>query len=372
MKCVGFVGWRGMVGSVLIDRMINKGNFNTIIPYFFSTSQEGKKGPILSKNQNISNLYNAYNIDILKEMNIIITCQGSEYTKKIHKKLRKNKWNGYWIDASSYLRMKENSIICLDPVNKDIIYEGLNKGIKDFIGGNCTVSLMLMALSGLFKEKLIDWISVSTYQAASGSGSKNMCELLKQMGVIYNNIKHELKDINYKILKIEKKIKNISLSNIMPTYNFKSVLAGSLIPWIDKKMNNGQSREEWKGQSETNKILSDKKKIIIDGLCVRIGTLRCHSQSLTIKMNKNISIQEIKKIILKNNKWIKIIPNTYNETIKKLTPLNVSGTLDILIGRLRKMNIGSKYISAFTVGDQLLWGAAEPIRRMLKIIVSNI
>ncbi|AZP36281.1 Aspartate-semialdehyde dehydrogenase [Candidatus Annandia adelgestsuga] len=371
MKCVGFIGWRGMVGSVLIERMIKKKNFDNIIPYFFSTSQIGKSGPILSKNQDINILYNAYDTDILQEMDILVTCYGNDYTKIIYKKLKKKKWKGYWIDASSYLRMKKKSIICLDPINKELIYKGLEKGIKNFIGGNCTVSLMLMALSGLFKKDLIDWISVSTYQAASGGGSKNMCELLEQMGFIYKSIKYDLKNINYKILEIEKKIKNISLSNIIPKENFKCVLFGSLIPWIDKRMNNGQSREEWKGQAETNKILSSKKKIIVDGLCVRIGTFRCHSQSLTIKIKKNISIQEIKQIISNDNRWVKIVPNVYEETIKKLTPINVSGTLNILIGRLRKMNIGSKYISAFTIGDQLLWGAAEPIRRILEIIILN-
>lgn len=366
MKSVGFVGWRGMVGSVLMQRMIEEKDFEEIKSIFFSTSQHGKKIPKYLKQNGL--IENAFNIDLLKELDIIITCQGSQYTDKIHKKLRKIGWNGYWIDSASFLRMKNDAIIILDPINKKYIENGIDKGIKDFIGGNCTVSLMLMSLGGLFINKLIEWISVSTYQAASGAGSSYMRELLLQMGSLYDYIKKEIRIST--ILDIEKKVTECSKSNEFPKKNFIVPLAGSLIPWIDTKLKNGQSKEEWKGQAETNKILNNKNPVLIDGLCVRIGSLRCHSQSFTIKLKKDISLSEIYNILQEQNTWVKVVPNNKDKSIHQLTPVAVTGTLTVPIGRIRKLNFGSKYISAFTVGDQLLWGAAEPLRRMLKLLVN--
>ncbi|QCI16260.1 aspartate-semialdehyde dehydrogenase [Buchnera aphidicola] len=369
MKRVGFIGWRGMVGSVLLKRMEEENDFSKINPVFFSTSQSGQDGPI---NNHISCnvLKNAYNIDLLQEMDIIITCQGSIYTNKIYPELRKNNWKGYWIDASSCLRMKKNSTIILDPINYHIIQDSINKGIKTFVGGNCTVSLMLMSLGGLFEKKLIEWISVSTYQAASGAGASYIIELLKQMGMLFNSVKKELFDDCTTILELENKVTKMSRSSSFPKKYFSVPLAGSLIPWIDKKMINGQSREEWKGQAETNKILGLlENKVLIDGICVRISSLRCHSQSFTIKLKKELSLDNIQEIIANHNQWVNVIPNNIEETLLKLTPSSVTNTLNIPIGRLRKLNIGSKYISAFTVGDQLLWGAAEPLRRMLRILI---
>ncbi|MXP51297.1 aspartate-semialdehyde dehydrogenase [Pantoea sp. SoEX] len=370
MKNVGFIGWRGMVGSVLMSRMVEENNFDVINSVFFSTSQQGELSPNFGGNQH-DILYDAFDIKHLKNLDIIITCQGSEYTKHIYPTLRDLGWKGYWIDAASILRMQKDTIIVLDPVNYKVIYRGINSGIKTFVGGNCTVSLMLMALGGLFSNNLIDWVSVATYQAASGSGSRHMKELLIQMGAIYNHVAKDLNNPTSIILDIERNISNFINSGALPTDNFGVPLANSLIPWIDKKLINGQSKEEWKGQSETNKILDSKKIIPIDGLCVRIGTLRCHSQAFTIKLNKNIPLEQIEEIIDSHNQWVKIIPNDPDVTMVELSPAKVTGTLFTPIGRLRKLNIGPKYISAFTVGDQLLWGAAEPIRRMLCLLVNN-
>ncbi|WP_187312789.1 aspartate-semialdehyde dehydrogenase [Buchnera aphidicola] len=369
MKSVGFIGWRGMVGSVLLNRMREENDFLKITPHFFSTSQSGQYGPTIN-NIVFKNLKDAYNLNLLEEMDIIITCQGGSYTDTVYSKLRKNNWQGYWIDAASTLRMKDDSIIVLDPVNLKVIKKALDNGIKTFVGSNCTVSLMLMALGGLFSNNLIEWISVSTYQAASGAGAKYVIELLKQMGSLYNVVSQDLSNELSSILDIEKKISQKMKDNDFPLKYFSVPLAGSLIPWIDIDMGNGQSREEWKGQFETNKILGSKSKIIIDGTCVRISSIRCHSQSFLIKLNKNISLKNIEEIIVSHNKWVDFIPNNIQETICKLTPSAVTGTLKIPVGRVRKLSMGDKYFSAFTVGDQLLWGAAEPLRRMLNLLIN--
>lgn len=367
MKNVGFIGWRGMVGSVLMKRMIEKKYFNNINLIFFSTSQSGYSAPIFGNKKSL--LQNAYNIDILNTLDIIITCQGNNYTNFIYPKLRKTGWNGYWIDGASALRMYNDVIIVLDPINYNRIQDGLNKGIKTFVSGNCTVNLMLMSLGGLFINNLIEWISVATYQAASGGGARHIRELLNQMGMLYSEVKKDLKNPASEILNIERKITIFNKSNKVPINNFGVVLAGNLIPWIDKSMNNGQSKEEWKSQIETNKILNTSSIIPIDGLCVRVGSLRCHSQAFTIKLKKNIPLSDIKEILSTHNNWVRIISNDPESTLHELTPIAVTGTLNIPIGRLRKLNIGPNYLSAFTVGDQLLWGAAEPLRRMLHILL---
>lgn len=369
LKSVGIIGWRGMVGSVLLKRMEEEKDFSKFTPNFFSTSQSGQDGPTINKTV-FKNLKDAYNIELLKEMDIILTCQGSSYTERVYSQLRNKNWQGYWIDAASTLRMHDDAIIILDPVNLNVINNALKKGIKTFIGGNCTVSLMLMALGGLFKNNLIDWISVSTYQAASGAGSRYVIELLKQMGFLYNVIDKDLLSDSYSVLEIENKVTQAIRNKRCPSQNFSVPLATSLIPWIDIKMSNGQSREEWKGQSETNKILGLEKKILIDGTCVRISSIRCHSQSFTIKLNKNLTLENVEEIIIQNNKWVDIIPNNIEDTVFNLTPTAVTGTLNIPVGRIRKLNMGNKYLSAFTVGDQLLWGAAEPLRRMLKLLIN--
>ncbi|QJC37845.1 aspartate-semialdehyde dehydrogenase [Enterobacteriaceae endosymbiont of Donacia bicoloricornis] len=370
MKNVGFIGWRGMVGSVLIKRMLKKKDFNNINAIFFSTSQYGESVPDLNiKNKN-QKLENAYNFEKLFELDIIVTCQGSEYTNEVYFKLRKIGWNGYWIDAASNLRTSDNAVIVLDPINLKNIQEKLNMGVKTFVGGNCTVSLMLMALGGLFENNLIDWISVSTYQAASGAGAKFIKELILQIKYISNIIPNLINDKSNNILNIEKKITENMNSSNFPKKNFHTSLINNLIPWIDKKINNsGQTKEEWKGQYETNKILNKTKKIPIDGICVRIATLRSHSQSFTIKLNQNLSIDNIHYIINSHNKWVKVIPNDFNDTINFLTPSFVSRKLDVVVGRIKKLNIDKNCFSIFSVGDQLLWGASEPLRRMLKLLI---
>ena len=366
MKNVGFVGWRGMVGSVLMQRMVEEHDFDYINPVFFSTSQAGQAAPTFGGKT--GTLQSADNIDALKALDIIVTCQGGDYTSEIYKKLRATGWQGYWIDAASTLRMEDDAIIVLDPVNKANIHAALDKGIKTFVGGNCTVSLMLMSLGGLFAENLVDWISVSTYQAASGGGARHMRELLTQMGMLNAEVAKELQDPNSSILDIERKVTQKMRDGSLPTDNFGVPLAGSLIPWIDKALDNGQSREEWKGQAETNKILGTSQIIPVDGLCVRVGALRCHSQSFTIKLKKDISVAEVEKLLAAHNDWVKVIPNDRELSIRELTPAAVTGTLTTPVGRLRKLNMGKDYLSAFTVGDQLLWGAAEPLRRMLRIL----
>ncbi len=366
MKNVGFIGWRGMVGSVLMQRMIQEHDFDGINAIFFSTSQVGQAAPSFTGKTGV--LQDANDIEALKALDIIVTCQGGDYTSDIYPKLRNAGWQGYWIDAASTLRMKDDAVIILDPVNRANIDSALNQGIKTFVGGNCTVSLMLMSLGGLFAADLVDWVSVSTYQAASGGGARHMRELLTQMGMLHADVAKELANPNSSILDIEQKVTAKMRDGSLPTDNFGVPLAGSLIPWIDKQLDNGQSREEWKGQAETNKILGTSKIIPVDGLCVRVGALRCHSQSFTIKLKKDIAIPEIEQLLASHNEWVKVIPNDRELSMKELTPAAVTGTLSTPVGRLRKLNMGKDFISAFTVGDQLLWGAAEPLRRMLRIL----
>lgn len=314
-------------------------------------------------------MQDAYDIDALSALDIIITCQGGDYTNQIYPKLREIGWQGYWIDAASSLRMQDDTIIILDPVNHDVIKQGLDKGIKTFAGGNCTVSLMLMSLGGLFANNLVEWASVATYQAASGGGARHMRELLTQMGMLHAGVAKELQDPASAILDIERKVTSTTRSGTLPTDNFGVPLAGSLIPWIDKALDNGQSREEWKGQAETNKILSTSTLIPVDGLCVRVGALRCHSQAFTLKLKKDVPLAEIEQMLATHNDWVRVIPNDRELSMRELTPAAVTGTLNTPVGRLRKLNMGPEYLSAFTVGDQLLWGAAEPLRRMLRILL---
>jgi aspartate-semialdehyde dehydrogenase len=367
MKNVGFVGWRGMVGSVLMQRMVEERDFEVINPVFFSTSQVGQSASIY--NVKTSLLHDAYDIDALSALDIIVSCQGGDYTSAIYPKLKQIGWQGYWIDAASTLRMAQDAIIVLDPVNKANILTAIDKGVKTFVGGNCTVSLMLMSLGGLFAHNLIDWISVATYQAASGGGARHMRELLIQMGLLNNQVAPELVNPSASILDIERQVTAKMRDGSLPTDNFGVPLAGSLIPWIDQQLDNGQSREEWKGQAETNKILATKQIIPIDGLCVRIGALRCHSQAFTIKLKKDIPISDIEQLLASHNDWVKVIPNQRECSMTELTPTAVTGTLNTPVGRLRKLNMGPTYLSAFNVGDQLLWGAAEPLRRMLRILL---
>jgi aspartate-semialdehyde dehydrogenase len=363
---VGIVGWRGMVGSVLLQRMLEENDFAGIEPVFFSTSQAGQAAPL-----NAGTLKNADDIAELKKLDIIITCQGGDYTKAVHPELRKQGWNGYWIDAASTLRMENNAVIILDPVNRAVIDKALANGQKDFIGGNCTVSLMLMALGGLFRAGLVEWISSMTYQAASGAGAPNMRELLSQMGVLNRTVAEELKTLGSAILEIDQKVTEALRDGSMPTKEFGHPLAGNVLPWIDREVEDGQSREEWKGYAETNKILGTTTPIPVDGICVRVGAMRCHSQALTIKLNKDVPIAELENLIRNDNLWVKLIPNNKAETLAGLTPAAVSGTLTVPIGRLRKMKMGPQYLSAFTCGDQLLWGAAEPLRRMMRILTDK-
>ena len=368
MKRVGLVGWRGMVGSVLMQRMREENDFALIEPVFFTTSNVGGKGPDIGRD--VPPLKDAMNLEALSAMEIIISCQGGDYTSEVFPKLRALGWQGYWIDAASTLRMKDDAVIILDPVNRTVIDNALNKGIKNYIGGNCTVSLMLMALGGLFQAGLVEWLTSMTYQAASGAGAQNMRELLQQMGEAHRVAENLLKDPASAILDIDREVAGILRDERFPTANFGVPLAGSLIPWIDKDLGNGQSREEWKGAAETNKILGlGSSPIPVDGLCVRIGAMRCHSQALTIKLKKDVPLADIEAILAAHNDWVSVIPNQREVTMKELTPTAVTGKLTVPVGRLRKMSMGNEYLSAFTVGDQLLWGAAEPLRRMLRILV---
>ncbi len=365
---VGIVGWRGMVGSVLMQRMQEENDFALgFEPVFFSTSQAGQPAPM-----NSGTLKNADDIAELKKLDVILTCQGGDYTKAVHPELRRQGWNGFWIDAASTLRMESNAVIILDPVNRGVIDAALAKGEKDFIGGNCTVSLMLMALGGLFRAGVVEWISSMTYQAASGAGAPNMRELLSQMGTLNGVVAEELKNPGSAILEIDKRVTATLRDGSMPTKEFGFPLAGNLLPWIDREVEDGQSREEWKGFAETNKILGTTTPIPVDGICVRVGAMRCHSQALTIKLNKDLPITEIENLIKSDNQWVKLIPNTKADSLAGLTPAAVSGTLTVPIGRVRKMKMGSQYVSAFTCGDQLLWGAAEPLRRMLRILLEKL
>ncbi len=368
---IGFVGWRGMVGSVLMDRMLEEKDFDQIDePVFFTTSQVGQNGPDIGKD--IPPLKDASDIDALKPMDVIVSCQGGDYTKEVFPKLRSAGWDGYWIDAASALRMDKDSIIILDPVNGGLINDAVKAGVKNFIGGNCTVSLMLMGLGGLFQNDMVEWLTAMTYQAASGAGAKNMRELLSQMGSAHASVASLLEDPASAILDIDRIVADKLRSADFPTENFGAPLAGSLIPWIDTKLENGQSREEWKGGVETNKILGrTDNPIPVDGICVRIGAMRCHSQALTIKLKQDVPLDEIEDILATANDWVKLVPNERDITSQELTPAKVTGTLSVPVGRLRKLAMGNDYLTAFTVGDQLLWGAAEPLRRMLNILLQG-
>lgn len=371
---VGFVGYRGMVGSVLMKRMLEEGDFEGINPVFFSTSQAGSAAPTFGGALEESMLKDAHDIDELAKLPVIVTAQGGDYTKAVHTQLRERGWSGLWIDAASTLRMNDDAVIVLDPINRDVIDRGLESGVKDFIGGNCTVSCLLMGLGGLWKQGLVEWGTSMTYQAASGGGARHMREVLKQFGDINGYVATELDDPASAILEIDRKVLELQRSGDLDTTQFGVPLAGSLIPWIDSDLGNGQSREEWKAEAESNKILGLKgdDRVVLDGLCVRIATMRSHSQALTLKLKEDLTVEEIEKIIDEDNEWSKVIPNTKDATVEGLTPVAASGTLDIPVGRIRKLNMGPQYISAFTVGDQLLWGAAEPVRRMLKIATGTL
>jgi aspartate-semialdehyde dehydrogenase len=371
MKRIGFVGWRGMVGSVLMQRMREENDFAHIPePVFFTTSNVGGKGPDVGRE--VPALQDARSIDALKGLDAIVTCQGGDWTSEVHPKLRQAGWKGCWIDAASSLRMKDDAVIILDPVNMDVIRAALARGVRDYIGGNCTVSLMLMALGGLYRAGLVEWMSAMTYQAASGAGAQNMRELLQQMGELHRVSRELLDDPVSAILDIDREVAGTMRDEAFPTANFGVPLAGSLIPWIDKELESGQSREEWKGQAETNKILGrENNPIPIDGICVRIGAMRCHSQALTIKLTRDVPLGEIEGLLGTANDWVKVVPNHRDITMRELTPSAVTGTLTVPVGRLRKLNMGPLYLGAFTCGDQLLWGAAEPLRRMLRILLKD-
>jgi aspartate-semialdehyde dehydrogenase len=376
MKKVGLVGWRGMVGSVLMQRMEEEGDFAFIEPVYFSTSSVGGKAPAWGGKDG-GTLLDAMSVESLKQMDIVITCQGGEYTKEVFPKLRATGWNGHWIDAASALRMDKDAVIILDPVNLNVIKDALAKGGKNWIGGNCTVSLMLMGIGGLFKHDLVEWVSAMTYQAASGAGAQNMRELLCQMGALHDAVRAELADPASAILEIDRKVAETMRASSFPTKNFRNTaLAGSLIPWIDVPVEGGQSKEEWKGGAECNKILGrppfrSPGSIPVDGICVRIGAMRCHSQGLTIKLRKDAPLDEIAGIIADGNPWAKIVPNEREISERELTPAAVTGTLTVPVGRLHKLAMGAEYLGAFTVGDQLLWGAAEPLRRMLRVLLED-
>ncbi len=371
MKRIGFVGWRGMVGSVLIERMREENDFAQIEePVFFSTSQAGQSGPEIGRP--VAALRDALDIDQLCAMDAIVTCQGGDYTKRVFSDLRGAGWQGYWIDAASALRMAPDAVIILDPVNLPVIEQALAAGKKDFIGGNCTVSLMLMALGGLFNTGLVEWVTAMTYQAASGAGAKPMRELLRQMGALRDSADPLLADPGSAILEIDRQVSAALRGSDFPVEQIGAPLAGSLIPWIDSALDNGQSREEWKGFAETNKILGrSEQPIPIDGTCVRIGAMRCHSQALTVRLTRDVPIGEIEQILAAANPWVRVVPNDPESTRQELSPARATGSLTVPVGRLRKMNLGSRYLNAFTVGDQLLWGAAEPLRRMLNILLQQ-
>lgn len=368
---VGFVGWRGMVGSVLMDRMRRENDFDRIDPVFFSTSNAGGAAPEWANGAGA--LKDAYDIDELKKLPIIVTAQGGDYTKQVHTQLREQGWHGIWIDAASALRMNDDAVIVLDPINRNIIDQGLANGVKDFIGGNCTVSCMLMGIGGLFKHDLVDWMTSMTYQAASGGGAQHMRELITQFGQLHESVRELMADPGSAILEIDRILLEKQKDKNLPQEHFGVPLGGSLIPWIDKDLGDGVSREEWKAGAETNKILGRSQKdgniIPVDGLCVRIGTMRCHSQALTIKLKKDIPLDEVNDIIRNDNEWVRFVDNDKESTMEQLTPIQVTGSLNIPVGRVRKLAMGPEYISAFTIGDQLLWGAAEPLRRTLNIVL---
>ena len=366
---VGIIGWRGMVGSVLVQRMREERDFDLVDPVFFSTSQAGATGPEIGKRTPA--VKDANDVRELAAMDVLISCQGGEYTADIHPKLRKAGWKGYWIDAARHLRMADDAVIILDPVNRPVIDRALDRGIKDYIGGNCTVSLMLMAMDGLFRTDLIEWMTSMTYQAASGGGAKHMRELLTQMGIAHKSVADLLANPNSSILDIDSLV-IATQRREFPVDNFGHPLAGSLLPWIDADLGNGQSREEWKAQAEGNKILGrSSQPIPIDGICIRIGSMRCHSQALTGKLRRDVPLGEIERMLAAANDWVKVVPNEKEASLRDLTPTAVSGTLQVPVGRLKKLAMGGDYLQAFTVGDQLLWGAAEPLRRMLRILLES-
>jgi aspartate-semialdehyde dehydrogenase len=370
MKRVGLVGWRGMVGSVLMQRMHAERDFALIEPVFFSTSQVGALGPFIGKET--APLKDARSLDELSAMDFIVSCQGGDYTAEIHPRLRARGWKGHWIDAASALRMKNDAVIVLDPVNMRLIEDALARGVRDYIGGNCTVSLMLMGMHGLFKAGLVEWITAMTYQAASGAGAENMRELVQQMGFVHAAATDLLDNPAGAILEIDKAVAGALRSDALPTAHFGAALAGSLLPWIHDDLGNGQSREEWKAQAEGNKILGrEKNPIPIDGICVRIGAMRCHSQALTVKLTRAVPLDEVEAILGEANGWVRVVPNEREATLRELTPAAVTGNMRVPVGRLRKLPMGPEYLAAFTVGDQLLWGAAEPLRRMLRILLEE-
>jgi aspartate-semialdehyde dehydrogenase len=365
---VGFIGWRGMVGSVLVQRMREERDFDLIDPVFFSTSQAGAAAPAIGKTA--PPVKDAHDVTALTDCELLISCQGGDYTTEIYPRLRATGWRGYWIDAASTLRMNDHSIIVLDPVNRDVISRALEAGITDFIGGNCTVSLMLMAMAGLIRAGLVEWVSAMTYQAASGAGAKQMRELVAQMGAVHGAVRSSLDDPSSTILEIDRGVTDTLRGASLPVSEIGYPLAGSLLPWIDKDLGNGQSREEWKGMAEANKILGrSDTPIPVDGICVRVGAMRCHSQALTVKLTRDVPLADIEALLAAAHEWVRVVPNQKEATLRELTPAAVSGALDVPVGRLRKLSIGPEYLAAFTVGDQLLWGAAEPLRRVLRIIL---
>jgi aspartate-semialdehyde dehydrogenase len=370
MQQVGIIGWRGMVGSVLIDRMREEKDFDLITPTFFSTSQAGAAGPRLSSGTAV--VQDANDIAALARLPILVSTQGGDYTQSVHPRLRAAGWQGYWIDAASALRMEKNAVIVLDPVNLEVMQAARARGIRDFIGGNCTVSLMLMAVAGLMRAGVVEWITAMTYQSASGAGAQNMREMLEQMGVLHESVAALLKNPAASILEIDRAVSAALSDEKFPRAHFEVPLAGSLVPWIDKDLGNGQSREEWKAAAEANKILGlEARPVPIEGICVRIGAMRCHSQALTIKLKQDLPMQEIERLIGAGNSWVRIVPNNKSDSIRELSPAAVSGKLEIPVGRLRKLSMGGEYLAAFTVGDQLLWGAAEPLRRTLRFLLPH-
>ena len=371
MKSIGIIGWRGMVGSVLMDRMRAERDFEHVLPTFFSTSQAGGAGPDIG--HKVGPVQDANDIEALMRLPLLISAQGGDYTTAVHAKLRAAGWNGYWIDAASTLRMKDNAVIVLDPVNLPVMQAARERGIKDFIGGNCTVSLMLMAVGGLIRAGLVEWISAMTYQSASGAGAQNVRELLEQMGFLYRSAADSLRDPAATILDVDRAVTQAMGDAAFPISQFGAPLAASLIPWIDKDLGNGQSREEWKGGAETNKIMGTAETPIpVEGICVRVSAMRCHSQALTIKLKRDIPLAEIEKLIAGGNAWVRVIPNERDASIKGLSPAAVSGQMIVPIGRLRKLSMGGEYLAAFTVGDQLLWGAAEPLRRTMRFLLPHV
>ena len=373
MKRVGFVGWRGMVGSVLMQRMHAERDFALIEPVFFSTSRVGEMGPFVGKES--APLRDAKSLKELQAMDVVVSCQGGDYTNEVFPQLRSSGWKGYWIDAASALRMRNDAVIILDPVNPDLIKDALRRGVRNYIGGNCTVSLMLMGMHGLFKADLVEWVTAMTYQAASGAGAENMRELVRQMGFAHRAAKAALDDPSGAILEVDRAVTSALRDAEFPTEQFGHPLAGNVLPWIDKDLGNGQSREEWKGQAEGNKILGrEALPVPIDGVCVRVGAMRCHSQALTIKLKRDLPVADVAAILAEANEWVRVVPNERERSLRELTPAAVSGTLQVPIGRIRKLALDGSgtHLAAFTVGDQLLWGAAEPLRRMLRILLDKL